>query len=164
MLNNNSRSNVSETEDSDKCDTNKLRLQSLSDYSVKAELYVVSLTFSILALSIQFPVDSTELLVLRLQAAGWILLVLSGIAGIQLLRNVTREYSLVLTEYGFKCKAILSKRHFDKTNLEIVAEVFSEWISEVKGQRKWLSPIQGYGLVSGLLFLLSARIAAFPIF
>lgn len=43
----------------------------LSDYSTKAEIYIISLTFSIFALSIQFPVESTDLLPLRLQAAGW---------------------------------------------------------------------------------------------
>jgi len=64
-------------------DLEKLKLEVLSSYAVKAELYVVSLTFSILALSVQFPVDVADKLAAQLQAVAWFLLTVAGIAGVK---------------------------------------------------------------------------------
>lgn len=162
---NSAGTNMSDGKSNNSIDVEDLRLRSLSDHSTKAELYVVSLTFSILALSIQFPVESDDLLVLRLQAAGWLFLVLSGIAGIQLLRSVSVQFGLELTKYLYIDRAETSALNSEKASYRIFAETFSEWISEIKDVNvRWWRPIQGYFLISGISFLALSRMAAFPIF
>ncbi len=76
----------------EKTDSEKREIEALSAYAMKAELYVVPLTFSILALSMQFPVKTSYVYVFLLQSLGWLLLVVSGAAGLKLLRNVSDEY------------------------------------------------------------------------
>jgi hypothetical protein len=155
---------MSDDKNSNSIDVEDLRLKSLSDQSTKAELYIVSLTFSILALSIQFPVESDDLLVLRLQAAGWLFLVVCGIAGIQLLRSVSVQFGLELAKYVYTSKSEGSPSAV-KAVYKIQADASSHWISEVeKVNVRWWHPIQGYFLISGISFLALARIAAVPLF
>ncbi|CRI63929.1 hypothetical protein THIOKS11630011 [Thiocapsa sp. KS1] len=105
------------------------------------------------------------MLVLRLQAAGWLFLVVSGISGIQLLRSVSVQFGLELTKYRYLGVSEASALNSDKVSYKIFAETFSDWISEVKEVNvKWWHPIQGYFLISGISFLALARIATVPIF
>lgn len=144
-------------------DTNELRLKSLSDFSFKAELYVVSLTFSLLALSIQFPVESAEVLALRLQAAGWGFLLVSAIAGIKMLRHVSSEYGLELAKSRFeKNDEILEK--VGQHARDLILENFDAWVLEARDLRTQLFSIQGYFFVAGLFSLVVARISTYPIF
>ena len=148
---------MSHKERYDSIDVKKLRLERLSDLSGRAELYVVSLTFSILAISIQFPLESKELCVLLAQSAGWILLIISGSSGIKLLRNVTKEYVLELR----KNNAIIlrsSGPEWLRPTCEAMEEVASDDLARIKEQFERYSSIQGWCLVSGLSFLAIARI------
>jgi len=149
-------------------------LNRLASYAEKAEIYVVSLTFTILALSAQFPVtvESTNLGALRFQAGAWILLTISGIAGIKILRNVSSKYSF-LTEGA-------RKRHFAEQLLDqvrdkidhvayaVISKELESWNEigkhETRLYRQFtlLFPLQGYSFVLGILSQVAARILALP--
>ena len=146
-------------------DVGDIELERLSSYAIKAEVYIVSLTFSILALSIQFPAatETAGSLVARLQAAGCLILVISGIAGIKTLRNVSSKYNILMSKYRLVKTAVDSASSFEQAKAEIFSSVFEAWFSEVSKQNAWLLPIQGYCLVSGLLFLVFSRILATPL-
>jgi hypothetical protein len=126
--------------DSQSLDLERLDIEGLLAFSTKAELYVVSLTFSILALSVQFPIEVTDAFVLRLQAVGWFLMMISGAAGVKLLRNVSAEYSLKFAKYKSK--------HRGKAFVTIL----DEWLLGVSTQGIWLVPAQGYCLFFGIFF------------
>jgi len=163
---------MSKNDEQPSVDVGDIELERLSSYAIKAELYIVSLTLSILALSIQFPVasETANSLITKLQAPGWIIpilqvagwffLVISGIIGIKTLRNVSIKFNIRMSKYRSLKRAIASASSFEQLKGQVFSSVFEDCFSEVSKQNAWLFPIQGYCLVLGLLFLVFSRILA----
>lgn len=156
-------------------DVGNMELERLSSYAIKAELYIVSLTFSILGLSIQFPVASgipnsliakfqaPEWIIPISQTVGWFMLVISGIVGVKVLRNVSIKFNILMSKYRSLKKAVASASSFEQLKVQVFSDVFEDCFSEVSQQNGWLFPVQGYSLVFGLLFLVFSRILATPL-
>ncbi|SDX45028.1 hypothetical protein [Thiocapsa roseopersicina] len=134
----------------------------LEEYAMKSELYVVALTFSILAISIQFPAETSDVCIGRLQALGWVFLVVSGIAGITLLRNVSRDYNQYLTKR--RLEDIMNGARLDDVSKKEFRRVYSEESKNLSRNKRFWWPVQGYCLAVGLLFLATARILNSPIY
>jgi len=60
----------------------------------------------------------------------------------------------------YKHAAAKAERGFDKLSKESFAEIITKSVAEIRGQGKWLFPLQGYCLVAGLFCLVAARIVA----
>jgi len=135
----------------------------LGEYAVKGELYIISLTFTLLALSSQYALtgEQVSVFILRLQASGWLFLAISGIAGIVLLRGVSKRHSLSAVALKYKAKA----------KKDAVNELaMQSWIKLVEDEQRsvenlayeFLWPAQQYFLIAGVLSLVIARTLASP--
>jgi len=161
-------------------DVDDIELERLSSYAVKAEFYIISLTFSIIALSIQFPISikKADLMIAVSKESGWLMstlqthgciipmsqtfgwlsLAISGIFGIVVLRKVSGKYNILLNKLRTLKKGKDSESSFDKQLAKELSAIQSnEFLRFDKWGVRWLS-IQNWSLILGLSSLILSRI------